>query len=64
MKRRDLEKHLKNNNCELLREGGRHSIWVNILNNKKTSIPRHKEIDNHLAKEICKQLEIPLPTKY
>ena len=29
MKRKEFERHLKNNGCVLLREGSNHSIWVN-----------------------------------
>ena len=28
---------------------------------KQTTVTRHREIDNITAREICKQLEIPLP---
>ena len=64
MKRLNFERHLKLNNCELLREGGNHSIWINPENGNITAVPRHKEIDNRLCKSICKQLEIPLPDKF
>lgn len=29
MKRRDLVRHLEQNGCEFLREGGNHTIYVN-----------------------------------
>jgi len=64
MKRLDFERHLKLNGCELLREGSNHSIWINPANDNHSSVPRHKEIDNRLCKNICKQLSIPLPIKY
>jgi mRNA interferase HicA len=41
MKRKEFERHLKNNGCVLLREGSNHSIWINTLNNIQASIPRH-----------------------
>ncbi len=31
MKRKEFERHLKNNGCMLLREGSNHSIWINKL---------------------------------
>ena len=31
----------------------------NSVRNTKTPVPRHTEIDNQLAAEICKQLGIP-----
>jgi len=64
MKRLDFEKHLKNCGCKLLREGSNHSIYLNPENGNQSAIPRHKEIDNLLCKNICKQLGISLPAKY
>jgi predicted RNA binding protein YcfA (HicA-like mRNA interferase family) len=61
MKRRDLLKHLHANGCELLREGGRHSVYWNPRNRKTSAVPRHNEIRNSLAKRICKDLEVPEP---
>ncbi|MCH7988247.1 MAG: type II toxin-antitoxin system HicA family toxin [Planctomycetes bacterium] len=63
MKRRDLLRHLTRHGCEFLREGSSHSIWENLGNNRRTSIPRHREIPSFTAMRICKQLEIPLPTE-
>jgi mRNA interferase HicA len=34
MKRRDLIRHLENNGCEFLREGGNHTIYVNRRSQK------------------------------
>jgi mRNA interferase HicA len=59
MKRGDLLRHLRQNGCELLREGGRHSWWHNPSQNKRTSVPRHNEIVDLLARKICKDLGIP-----
>ena len=59
MKRRRLIKHLRKHGYFLVREGKRHAVWGNPLMNTKTPVPRHTEIDNQLAKEICKQLAIP-----
>jgi len=64
MKKLDFEKHLKKNGCVKLREGGNHAIWINETNNKQTSVPRHNEIVNLTCRMICKQLEIPIPTKF
>jgi mRNA interferase HicA len=59
MKRRDLIRHLERHGCELLREGGNHSVYVNRLAGKSTSVPRHREINDFLCKKICCDLEIP-----
>ncbi|MFH0988491.1 MAG: type II toxin-antitoxin system HicA family toxin [bacterium] len=61
MKRRDLIKHLILNDCKLMREGSNHSIYVNQLNQKVSTLPRHREINDFLAKKICRNLQIPLP---
>ena len=61
MKRRALVKHLEEHGCELLREGGNHSIYVNRPAGKTSSVPRHTEINDDLAKKICKDLGIPPP---
>jgi mRNA interferase HicA len=47
MKRGELLRHLRDNGCELLREGARHS-WHNPSQNKRSSFPRHTEINDNL----------------
>jgi mRNA interferase HicA len=59
MKRADLERHLRRHGCELLREGGKHSYWINPANGKRAPVPRHNEIKNTTANGICRQLSIP-----
>ena len=61
MKRRFLLRHIEKMGCEFLREGGNHSVYVNRTKNKVTTIPRHRDIDENLAKRICKDLGIPVP---
>ena len=61
MKRRDLIRHLESYGCELLREGGSHSIYVNRAKGKTSSVPRHSEINEFLALKICRDLEVPRP---
>ena len=58
MKRSELLKHLRTEGCEFIREGARHSWWGNPAQNKRSSIPRHREVDDDLAKKICKDLGI------
>jgi len=62
MKRGDLLRHLRANGCRLLREGARHSWWHNLGQNKRSAVPRHNEIDDDLARKICRDLGI-LPAK-
>ena len=58
MKRNRLLKHLKNHGCELYREGGNHTVFINVNSKKCSTIPRHSEISNKLVRKICKDLEI------
>jgi predicted RNA binding protein YcfA (HicA-like mRNA interferase family) len=50
LKRRDLERHLREHGAQLLREGGSHSFW-GFDAERSTAVPRHREIDFRLAKE-------------
>jgi mRNA interferase HicA len=59
VKRGDLERHLPQHGCELLREGGKHSFWVNPATGHRASVPRHSEIKNTTANGICRQLGVP-----
>ncbi|MEQ8954172.1 MAG: type II toxin-antitoxin system HicA family toxin [Gammaproteobacteria bacterium] len=59
MKRRDLIRWIESHGCELLREGGRHSWYHNPLQNRRSAIPRHREINDYLAKKICSDLGVP-----
>ena len=61
MKRRDLLKYLESNGCELLREGGNHTIYVNRSVQKVSAIPRHREINEFLVRKICKDLQVSEP---
>lgn len=61
MKRHELIAHLRKHGCVLIREGAKHSWWGNPSNNRRTTVPRHGEIDNHLARKICRDLGIPEP---
>jgi mRNA interferase HicA len=61
MKRSALIRHLSKHACELLREGGRHSIWKNRHSGEMTAVPRHSEIKELMARKICKDLGIGEP---
>jgi len=58
MKRKELLKYLREQGCEFIREGGNHSWWGNPNQNKRSSVPRHTEINDGLARKICKDLGI------
>jgi mRNA interferase HicA len=59
MKRRDFVRHLSEHGCVLIREGGNHSWWGNPSKKRRSAVPRHNEINDHLARKICKDLDIP-----
>ncbi len=61
MKRSELVHHLTISGCELLREGGRHSIYWNLSNRKTAAVPRHSEILTPVVNRICKDLGIRRP---
>jgi predicted RNA binding protein YcfA (HicA-like mRNA interferase family) len=61
MKLADLVRHLGAHGCTLLREGAKHSVYVNRKTGKASTVPRHREINPFLAKKICKDLEIDPP---
>ncbi len=56
MKRRDLITKLEQSGCYLIRHGGKHDIYHNPNNGKTEPIPRHREINERLAKKIIKSL--------
>jgi mRNA interferase HicA len=61
MKRRDLLRHLERHGCSLLREGRNHTVYVNSARGKSSTIPRHREVNEFLARKICQDLEVPTP---
>jgi predicted RNA binding protein YcfA (HicA-like mRNA interferase family) len=56
MKRKDLIKKITAAGCLLVRHGKKHDLYQNSYTGKKQPVPRHKEIDEHLAKHIIKEL--------
>jgi len=61
MKRLDLLRHLEAHGCKFLREGGSHTVYINPATRKASTIPRHREVNEMLARKICKDLEVPIP---
>lgn len=62
MKRRELIRHLEKHGCQRLREGGRHTMFVNPPRKKVSAMPRHNEINEILARKICRDLDVPEPS--
>lgn len=59
MKRRDLERHLRDQGCHEV-GGSKHAKWRGP-NGEVSAVPRHKEIGPGLARAICEQLRVPVP---
>ena len=59
IKRTALIKYLLENNCILFKEGSNHSVYINKNGKGLSAVPRHSELGDRLAVEICKQLGIP-----
>lgn len=53
MKKKDLEKKLKECGWQLARHGSKHDIWTN--GKISTQIPRHAEVSEFLGKSIIKE---------
>ena len=47
--------------CEFLREGNNHTVYVNRSAGKSSSVPRHREVNDYLARKICADLQIAKP---
>ena len=56
MKQRDLIKTLTDSGCELLRHGAKHDIYHHPKNGNSQPVPRHKEINELLARKIIRDL--------
>lgn len=56
MKRSALLRELLAAGCVLHRHGAKHDIYLNPANGLKQPVPRHTEIDEHLAKHIKRYL--------
>jgi len=63
MKRQDLLKHLFKNKCVFIREGAKHSVFFNPLMKKSSTMPRHNEINDFLARKICRDLGVESPRR-
>ena len=56
MKRRDLIRTLERMGCILIRHGAKHDWYQNPYTKLSQPVPRHREINDHLAKRIIKML--------
>jgi mRNA interferase HicA len=56
MKLRDLLQQLEQMGCEFIRHGGNHDWYYNPRTKVAQPVPRHREINERLAKHIIKML--------
>ncbi len=56
MKRRDLIRRIEQLGCVLIRHGSKHDWYQNPTTKFSQPVPRHNEINEHLAKHIIKML--------
>jgi predicted RNA binding protein YcfA (HicA-like mRNA interferase family) len=56
MKRRDLIQRIEGAGCILIRHGGKHDIYHNPKTGATQPIPRHKEINEILARKVLRDL--------
>ena len=58
MKRNDLIRKIEKGGCAFIRHGGRHDWYKNHKTGVCQAIPRHREINDYLAKHTLKKLSI------
>jgi predicted RNA binding protein YcfA (HicA-like mRNA interferase family) len=61
MKRIDFIRHLEAQGCEFLRDGSKHTVYVNRQTQKTSTVPRHREINDLLVRKICKDFQVDAP---
>jgi mRNA interferase HicA len=54
-----LTKHLSDHDCEVVREGGSHTVWQHRSSGRRSTVPRHRDLPRTTARAICKQLGVP-----
>ena len=57
MKQTDLVRRLESAGCLLVRHGGKHDWYTNPRTGVYQPVPRHREINEQLAKNILKRLK-------
>ena len=56
MKRRELVRKIEETGCQLIRRGGKHDWYQNPRTRMAQPVPRHREINEFLARSILKKL--------
>jgi predicted RNA binding protein YcfA (HicA-like mRNA interferase family) len=55
VKRQELESALRALGWHFLKHGGSHDLWAHPTRPRKLAVPRHKELEEHLARSILRQ---------
>ena len=63
MKRVDLIKKIEAAGCVMIRHGGKHDIYRNPSTGDIQPVPRHREVDERLARKIIRALTDDEPYK-
>ena len=61
MKRKDLIRHIESHGCVFVREGSKHTLYKNPASGAFSSVARHHEVKENLARKICDDLGVPRP---
>jgi predicted RNA binding protein YcfA (HicA-like mRNA interferase family) len=59
MKHVDLIRAIEALGCELIRHGGKHDWYRNPVTGVAQAVPRHREINERLARRIIRRLGNP-----
>jgi predicted RNA binding protein YcfA (HicA-like mRNA interferase family) len=54
--RHDLIRKIESTGCVLIRHGGKHDWYQNPRTKMSQPIPRHRDINEYLARQILKRL--------
>ena len=57
MKRVDLIREIEQMGCVLIRHGAKHDWYQNPRTRVSQAVPRHREINEHLARKIIRMLQ-------
>jgi mRNA interferase HicA len=57
VKRKELERRLRELGWTLQRHGGKHDVWVSIDGSFTEYVPRHPDVNEKLARAILRRAE-------
>jgi hypothetical protein len=59
MKQTDLINRISEDGAVFVRHGSSHDLWRNVITGVSEMIPRHREINEMLARKIIRRLATP-----